>query len=129
MTLEPPTHSSARRSLATLVESKRVIVCVGSGGVGIRDDDDLARGVVQPASAFSGHRDDVLDPHPEAAGEIDAGFDREAHPGHHRPFLALDHVRRLVRGHADPMTGAVDELRPVPGVDDHPPGGPVPLVG
>ena len=62
---------------------------------------------------------------PNSPGEVDAGLDGEAHPGHQRLLLALDHVRRLVGGGADAVAGAVDELLAVAGVRDHlarPPG-------
>ena len=65
---------------------------------------------------------------PNSPGEVDARLDGEAHPGHQRLLLALDHVRRFVRGGADAVAGAVDELLAVPRVGDHLPGGPVDLL-
>ena len=55
---------------------------------------------------------------PKLPGEVDAWLDREAHAGHERLLLALDHVRRLVGGDADAVAGAVDELLAVPRVGD-----------
>ena len=65
---------------------------------------------------------------PNSPGEVDAGLDREAHPGDERLLLALDHVRRLVGGDADAVAGAVDELLAVPRVGDHRASGPVDLL-
>lgn len=80
------------------------------------------------AAAVLRDGDDVLDAHPEAAGQIDAGLHGEAHPGHEGLFLALDHVRRLVRGDADSVAGAVDEVGAVSGVVDDRAGGAVDLL-
>src|SRR3954452_325913 len=92
------------------------------------DDAHLAAGVVEPPSAVLGGDDDVLDAHAEAAGEVDAGLDREAHPGLDRVLLPLDHVGRLVRGHPDPVPDAMDEAVAVAGVGDHPARGAVDLL-
>ena len=43
------------------------------------DDLQLAGRVVQAAAAVLGDGDDVLDPHPEPAGQVDARLDGEAH--------------------------------------------------
>src|SRR6476620_7381552 len=82
------------------------------------DDVDAVVGVVQPSAAVLGDGDDVLDPDPEPAGEVDAGLDGEAHARLQGLLLALDHVRRLVRRDADAVTGAMDELGAVPRLGD-----------
>ena len=56
---------------------------------------------------------------PKRFGEIDAGFDREAHAGLDEVRLAIDHVRRLVGGDADAVSGPVDEVLSVAGFGDH----------
>ena len=56
---------------------------------------------------------------PKRPLQVDPGLDREAHPGLERVRLALDHVRRLVRGQADAVPGAVDEVLAVAGLGDH----------
>src|SRR4051794_25239659 len=82
------------------------------------DDPHLAAGVVEaPAAVLGGHHD-VLDAHAEASGQVDPGLDREAHAGLDRPALALDHVRRLVRGLADAVADAMDEVLAIAGVRD-----------
>src|SRR3954469_23801282 len=92
------------------------------------DDPHLVAGVVEaPAAVLGGHHD-VLDAHAEAPGEVDPGLDREAHARLDRPGLALDHVRRLVRGLADAVPDAVDEVLAVAGVGDDLAGGAVDLL-
>src|SRR4051794_10420032 len=94
------------------------------------DDTQLAVGVVLPPAAVVGGDDDVLDAHPEAAGQVDAGLDREAHAGLDAIGLALDHVRRLVGPESGAMPDAVDEVLAVAGVGDHLASGAVdPLAG
>ena len=66
------------------------------------DDSDVPVGVVEPTTAVGCDGDDVFDTHAEPAGEVDTGFDGEAHSRLKRLQLALDHVRRLVRRHPDP---------------------------
>ena len=56
---------------------------------------------------------------PKRPRQVDAGLDREAHAGLDQVRLALDHVRRLVGGQADPVADAVDEVLAVAGVGDH----------
>src|SRR5262249_54834248 len=85
-------------------------------------------GVVEPPAAVLGGDDDVLDAHAEAAGQVDAGLDGEAHPGLDQPLLALHHVRRLVGGDADAVADAVDEALAVAGGGDPLPGRPVDLL-
>jgi hypothetical protein len=47
---------------------------------------------------------------PKRPGRVDAGFDREAHPGLHQPLLPLDRIERLEGGQPDAVAGAVDEV-------------------
>src|SRR6185437_14451048 len=82
-------------------------------------------GVIQPPAAVGRDGHNVLDPNPEPACEIDSRFHREAHAWHERLLFTLDHVRRLVSGDSDPMTGAMNELLAVSRLRDHLPGGPV----
>src|SRR5512134_901271 len=79
----------------------------------------LVRGVVEPPAARLDAGDDVLYPHAEPAGQVDAGLDGEAHAGHQRTLLTLHHVRRLVCGQPDAVPGAVDEVLAVARVGDH----------
>src|SRR6476620_883856 len=94
----------------------------------LRDDAEVAFGVVESHTTRLGDRDDVLDPDPEPAGEVDARLHGEAHTRHERLLLTLDHVGRFVRGRADAVAGAVDEPLAVPCLDDHLPGGSVYLL-
>src|SRR5512133_2104412 len=66
--------------------------------------------VVQAATAVCRDGDNVLDPYTESARQVDPRFDGEAHARHKRLLLTLDHVRRLVRGYTDAVSGAMDEL-------------------
>src|SRR5579864_7045476 len=59
-----------------------------------------------------GH-DDVLDPGAEAAGQVDAGLDREGVAGRDRLAVPADQVGVLVLLQPDTVAGAVDEVRPV----------------
>ena len=49
------------------------------GASGYSTTREVAVGVVEPAPAVLGDRDDVLDPDAEPPGEVDAGLDGEAH--------------------------------------------------
>src|SRR4029079_6924742 len=73
----------------------------------LRDHADAVVGVVEPPSAVVGDGDDVLDPHAEASGQVDAGLHREAHAGNQRLLLGLDHVRTLVGGGPRAVSRAV----------------------
>src|SRR4051794_32769260 len=64
--------------------------------VALLDEAEAAFGVVEPQPAGLGDRDDVFDPDPEPAGEVDARLDGEAHTGQQRLLLTLDHVWRRV---------------------------------
>src|SRR6185312_12052044 len=69
--------------------------------------------------AVVGAHHDVLDAGPEPAGPVDAGLDREGHPGLERPFVAGDDVRLLVGLEPDAVPGPVDEqVAQAGGVDD-----------
>src|SRR5690606_24389032 len=99
------------------------------GGIGASVHyDHVPGGVVEPPSAVPGDGHDVLDADAEPAGQVDAGFDGEAHARHERLLLALDHVGRLVRGDADAVPGAVDEVLAVAGVGDDRAGRPVDVL-
>src|SRR5262245_12477901 len=92
------------------------------------DDRELARRRVQAPAAVLGHRDDVLDPDAELVGKVDPRLDREAHAGLEQLFLALHHVRRLVRGQADAVPGPMDEPLAVARLRDHLARGPVDVL-
>jgi hypothetical protein len=66
--------------------------------------------VVQAPASVCRNRDDVFDPYPEPASEIDPGLDREAHTWQQRLLLTLDEVRRFMSGYSDAVAGAVNEL-------------------
>jgi len=76
----------------------------------------IVAGVVQPPSSVLGHGHDVLDPHSEPSRQVDTRFDGEAHPRYKLMGLPLDDVGRFVRGQADSVAGAVDEVLAVAGV-------------
>jgi hypothetical protein len=89
------------------------------------DDPQSMVGVIQTSASVGRGGDDVLDADSEPACEINPWFHREAHAWHERLLFTLDHVRRLVSGYPDSVTGAMDELLAIPGVPDHAPGGSV----
>src|SRR5262245_15951829 len=93
------------------------------------DDAQVARAAVQALDAVVRDRDDVLDPDPEPAVEVDARLDGERHPRLQDGPIALYEVGRLVDLKADPVTGPVDEAVAVPGALDHRSGDPVELLG
>src|SRR5262249_19664629 len=70
---------------------------------------------------------DVLQPQPEATGDVDAGLDGEDVPRLHRRVVARDDVRVLMGLDTDPMAGAVHEVRPEAGGGDDPASGVVDL--
>src|SRR5690606_2136014 len=113
-------------------EHGRATRAEGSCPVVLPDRQEVARRGVEAARAVGRvgreRDDDVLDPHAEAAGEVDARLDGEAHAGLDRAVLALDHVRRLVGRGPDPVPGAVHEVLAVPGLDDHGARGPVDVL-
>src|SRR5262249_52670024 len=82
------------------------------------DHADVAVGRVEAPAAVCGRHHDVLDAHAEAAGQVDAGLDREAHARLDQVLLALDHVRRLVRRQPDAVADPVDEVLAVARVGD-----------
>ena len=85
-------------------------------------------GVVQTLAAVCGDCDDVLDPNPEPAREIDSRLYREAHTWHQRLLFTLDHVRRLVSGYSDSVTGAMNELLAIACIRDDTPSRSVDLL-
>src|SRR5918995_581711 len=106
----PASPSSAKMPAPTIAPMPRKAAprTVTSG-----HDLELARCVVEAFSTLRGHGDDVFDADAEASGKIHAGLDREAHARLELVRLALDHVRRLVGGEPDAVTGSVDEVVPV----------------
>src|SRR5205814_4598886 len=65
---------------------------------------------------------DVLDSHAEAAGEIDARFERKGHARLERLAIPAHQVWMLMAIEADPMTGPMNEELTVAGFIDHAPG-------
>src|SRR5690606_11638438 len=135
----PPPSSSrrvriSRRTVSAVGVGAWVMVAPLSfggrcGGIGASVHyDHVPGGVVEPPSAVPGDGHDVLDADAEPAGQVDAGFDGEAHARHERLLLGVDHVGRLVRGDADAVPGAVDEVLPVAGVGDDRAGRPVDVL-
>src|SRR5688500_13292252 len=55
-------------------------------------------------------RDEVLDPHPDLAGEVDPRLYRDHVPGGQLPVAARGQPRLLVDLEADPVTEAVSEV-------------------
>ena len=78
--------------------------------------------VVQTPSAVCCDCNDVLDTNSEPACEVYTGLDRKAHAWHEGLLFTFDHIRRLVSGYPDSVTGAMDELLTIAGVRDHTPG-------
>src|SRR4029077_20730682 len=83
-------YASSKADTDSVIRSSRNIPSfqascrdVGNDGLmGIQpllDEAEVALGVVQPQTPGLGDRDDVLDPDPEPAGEVDARLHGEAH--------------------------------------------------
>src|SRR4051794_19066575 len=99
-----PTRSArsvklARPSRARAASSARSTSTAGAappapGSAG--EFDELTGTVVEVADAVLGADDDVLDARTAAAGEIDAGLDRERHAGLEGQRVARHDVGRLV---------------------------------
>ncbi len=65
--------------------------------------------------AVLGDDDEVLDPHPELARQVDAGLDRHHFAGREHVLGALREPRRLVHLEADPVAEPVAEALAVAG--------------
>src|SRR5262245_60989371 len=85
------------------------------------DDGEVALRLVQPLGPVRGRDHDVLEAEPEAAREVDAGFDAERVAGLERGPVAGHDVGLLVGLDADAVAGAVDEPVAEAGVADAPP--------
>jgi N-acetylglucosamine-6-sulfatase len=73
------------------------------------DHGEVPGGPVEPVGSGRVGDHDVLEPHPEPTGEIDARLDAERVPGRERCGIAGDEVRVLVRVEPDAVTDPVDE--------------------
>src|SRR5262249_34804920 len=73
------------------------------------DDGEVALRLVQPLGPVRRRDHDVLEPEPEAPGEVDAGLDAERVARLERRPIAGHDVRLLVGLDADAVAGAVDE--------------------
>src|SRR6266511_4231875 len=94
-----------------------------------RDDPETAGGLVEAAAALVGAGHDVLDPRPEAAGQVDAGLDRERHARLQRLPVAGHDIGVLMLVQADAVAGPVDEVLAVARGGDHVAAGGVDRLG
>src|SRR5687767_10978869 len=68
--------------------------------------------------AVRGHDDEVLDPHPDVTGQVDARLDGYDVPGGERALGARGQARLPVDLKADPVPKPVAEVIPVPRLGD-----------
>src|SRR3546814_15919528 len=64
---------------------------------------DRRRRFAEPFRSRLGHKETILEPYPELAGDIDAGFVRKAHAGRELCRFAAHEVDRLVPVEPDPV--------------------------
>src|SRR5437764_2095546 len=117
----PSTAGSATSRHWTLTGSMKVSSRISDRDEVLADGREDLRPVV-------GHHDEVLDPHPEASGQVDARFDGDDVPRLKRRLVALGQPRRLVDLEAHAVAEPVAELIAAPGLLDRPARGGVHLA-
>src|SRR5437762_4955804 len=76
----------------------------------LRAGDAVGAGPIDQLDPVARDRDDDLEAHAEAAGQVDAGFNAENHSLVQPLAVARDHERRLVALNAEAVAGAVEKV-------------------